>query len=249
MNISLSQIVSLYLSEGDKSAHAFQRCYTLAQRGKTDLDLDVTGKLLTVLLQVNPNKTATLPTDFIDYVRCGLLNNEGEIESFGYNKDLTSFKDQDSDRTTSPIAVTAQDQLLPGFPAYQTLANPNFIDLVTMPLGVGSAPQSRAHFKIDKSAHLVLLGPNTTSQSVLLEYLSSGIGEEGECIDIMAQEALIAFIAYRDMLGRKGNANAIVMARKEYYNQKRNVKARMSGMQLHRINEAVRSTTMGAPNY
>ena len=248
MRVPLAQIVSLYLSENDTSSHAYQRIYTIAQRGRLDLDMDVTGRLNTVNIDINFNKTGSLPPDFINYVRVGLVNSNGEIESLSYNHNLTAFKGLDYDRLNNSFIVADQN-------IYNAAVYPNQTAGVNIlgtfqSLGVGSAPTSRANFKIDKQANIIMLNPTATTQTVVMEYLSSGKDDvTEESISIEAQEALLAWCGWKDIQGNKGPANAVMMLRKEYYNQKRIAKGRRSGMQLHHINEAVRETTMKAINY
>lgn len=247
MRIPLAQIVSLYLSENDTSSHAYQRIYTIAQRGRVDLDMDVTGRLYTVNIDINFNKTGSLPPDYINYVRVGLVNSNGDIESLSYNQNLTAFKDLDYDRLNNNFIVADQS-------AYNATVYPNQtgVDIIGSfhSLGVGSAPKSRANFKIDKQAGIIMLNPTATVQTVVMEYLSSGRDDSTEeSIPIEAQEALLAWCGWKDIQGKKGPANAVMMLRKEFYNQKRIARARRNGMQLHHINEAVRETTMKAINY
>lgn len=248
MRIPLSQIVSLYLSEGDSSVHAYQRIYTIAQRGRVDLDMDVTGRLVTVNIDINYNKTGSLPQDYINYVRVGLVNNNGEIESFAYNENLTNFKDIEYDRLNNAFLV--RDQNVSNYNLSSNQINGVSVVGTYHSLGVGSAPYSRASFKIDKGTNVIMLNPAATATSVVMEYLSSGQDDTTtESIDIEAQEALIAWCGWKDLQGKKAPANSIMMLKKEYYNQKRIARARRNGMQLHHINEAVRETTMKAVNY
>lgn len=244
MRIPLSQIVSLYLSEQDTSAHSYQRIYTIAQRGKAELDIDVTGRLYTVNIDINYNKTGSLPQDFINYVRVGLLNSKGEIESIAYNENLTAFKDLDYDRNTNQFIVPGTISNV-----YPYIAGSNLNGSYNS-LGTGSAPHSKASFKIDKTANIIMLNPMATAQTIVMEYLSSGRDDStDESIEIEAQEALISYCAWKDIQGKKGPVNTWMAHRKEYYNQKRLTRARRNGMQIHHINESVRETTMKAINY
>lgn len=78
MKIGLKKIVANYLNTEDLTSHQFLRLYNIAKWGlDTEFNLDITGKLKTVILEVNPNKTVDLPCDYVSYTKIGQINSRG----------------------------------------------------------------------------------------------------------------------------------------------------------------------------
>src|SRR3990172_2031586 len=87
-DIRLDDIVNGYMIEtGHQTNHHYARYLHLAIQGLKELNMDVSGMPVTVLLELNDNNTLNLPTDYIKYVKIGLVGSDGNVHSFGLNSE------------------------------------------------------------------------------------------------------------------------------------------------------------------
>jgi hypothetical protein len=59
-----------------------------AQRGIRELGFDVTSRICSLKLPVNSNDTVTLPDDFVDMIKVGLVGADGYVRVLRENKDI-----------------------------------------------------------------------------------------------------------------------------------------------------------------
>jgi hypothetical protein len=55
------------------------------------LNLDVLGRIKTEIITVNSNKIVSYPQDYINYIKAGVPNRQGEIATFTINNDLSLY--------------------------------------------------------------------------------------------------------------------------------------------------------------
>ena len=92
MKVKLKELIGQYLSSADQSSHEFLRLWNIGVKGmKLEFNLDVTGSLKTVLLDVNANKTVELPCDYISYSKIGVMNHQGEVVTYKRNDQLAKI--------------------------------------------------------------------------------------------------------------------------------------------------------------
>ena len=92
-NVKLSDCVNMYIDESRQTSKEFRRLWALAFRGLTDIGLDVSWSPKQTLIDVNSNLTATLPIDYINWVRVGVFNAFGELATLRVNEQLSTYKD------------------------------------------------------------------------------------------------------------------------------------------------------------
>jgi hypothetical protein len=198
------------------------------------LGLDFFYKIRTVKIPIDTtNYTAELPNDYISYTKIGVLNSVGEIIPLKFNNKMTYYADQQPDR----LALTQDDTLATWYQSdlplwFNYWDGYGFNNIYGLPSGspfVGS-------FNIDDSNGVVLLNQYFYYSYLMIEYLSSGNPDEPFRIPIQFREALLSFLAWRDIASmpstRKGNLGDKRDRKQEFYNQRRIANAQFKPLYL-----------------
>jgi hypothetical protein len=198
------------------------------------LGLDFFYKIRTVKIPIDTtNYTAQLPNDYISYTKIGVLNSVGEIIPLKFNNKMTYYADQQPDR----LALTQDNTLATWYQSDMPLwfnywDGYGFQNIYGLPSGspfVGS-------FNIDDSNGVVLLNQYFFYSYLMIEYLSSGNPDEPFRIPIQFREALLSFLAWRDIASmpstRKGNLGDKRDRKQEFYNQRRIANAQFKPLYL-----------------
>lgn len=230
--IPLKQVVSYCLDENDQSIGSFDKYWVLAFRGLIDMLLDVTAEPLTVRLPVSGNKTVPFPSDYLSWVKIGVLNENGEVSTLKINNALTTYKDTNPNRLQQLTSDISD-----GFPFL--LSNPYYLNYyyngMYQPLfGVGGGLVQYGECRIDDANNLIILPPTFRFDSIILEYISSPEKNGDYQIPITCQEAVIAFIKWKSKTG----------SRDEYIAEKINARRRMPKKKVHlqHFNQIIRES-------
>jgi hypothetical protein len=242
--VSLSEVIYQYLDQSKQTNAEFRRLWTIGIRGVEEMGMDVYSTPKTVKLTVNANKTVTLPSDYIGFSKVGVFNANGEVATLRRNHNLSSYKIDQSDRTTSNIDNTTGNTY-----RLQDLAFVNYFDgarYVNI-FGVGSVLNSAGQFDVDEEQGLIFLDNNFQFDYVILEYQSCPSDDEEYKFPIQVREAVLAYVAWKDIehmpLGRRASLGDKQLRRKEYYNQKRLANLRENPVTLWDANEVIRMGT------
>ena len=247
MKIKLKEIVGQYLNSAEQSSHEFLRLWNIAVKGmKYEFNLDVSGSLKTVLLDVNPNKTVLLPCDYITYSKIGVLNNMGEVVTYKRNEYLARINPTKENRLEgTPQVPNGLSPYLfsPYYPDYYF----NFFDGGSSYhlYGADSGTPTFGEYNVDEDAGIIYLGLNNTYQSqIVLEYLSDGFSENINDyeLDVRASEAMIAYIRWNDAKDnrKKFGFNEVRGLKSEYYREKRLAKTRINKFVLNELEDVSR---------
>lgn len=252
MRIGLYEIIGQLLNSKDSSTHEFRRLWNMAVFGlKTEFNLDITGTYKTVVLTVNANKTVTLPSDYIDYSKVGVLNNIGEVMTFSVNNSLSTYNGiytaTANSRTSGvPTMGSTSYPVLSPYNYYLNYWwNGNEYNLY----GANSGTPVIGEFKIDESQGVIFLSSQMTNANIVLEYLSDGLGsvngEPDYFIDVRVTQAMIAYLRWQDSIDqRKKFSDASVRNLKvEYYRNKRIAKMRVNKFNVSDMNRVTRLST------
>lgn len=251
--MKLREIVANLLDSQDSSSHSFRRMYNLGVWGmKTEFDLDVTGQIKTVLLDVHANHTASLPCDFISYNKIGIVNQKGECVTLKCNDQLTNYHQAFFNATNRTAGV-------PIMPSYGTVdgLNTGFLDYNSYfylnywyngtgynLFGVGSGTVSLGEYKVDEQARIILFDPYFQWDKVLLEYLSDGCDEENDDyeVDVRAAEAVKSYIRWQNAIDqpKKYSQSQIQGMKLAYFNEKRKSKMRINHVVINELANAER---------
>lgn len=232
--ITIDSVINDYIDESEQSVHKYAKLYNIAVRGMEKLGLDFFYKIRTVKIPIDTtNYTAQLPNDYISYTKIGVLNSVGEIIPLKFNNKMTYYADQQPDRLPltqdNTLATWYQSDLPLWFNYWDGYGFQNIYGLPSGSPFVGS-------FNIDDSNGVVLLNQYFNYSYLMIEYLSSGNPDEPFRIPIQFREALLSFLAWRDIASipstRKGNLGDKRDRKQEFYNQRRIANAQFKPLYL-----------------
>lgn len=230
--VPLKTIVSYMVDETNESIGSFDRAWVLGFRALVDMLFDVTAEAITVRLPLLGNKTVPFPSDYLSWVKIGILNENGEVSTLKINNALTTYKDTNPNRIeklTSDINDAAP--LLLGSPFYLNY----YYNNTYQPLfGVGGGLIQYGECRVDDANNLIILPPDFRFDSIILEYISSPQKNGDYTVPIIAQEAIVAFIKWKSKTG----------SRVEYYAAKVETRRRMPKKKVHlqQINQVLRES-------
>ena len=232
--ITIDSVINDYIDESEQSVHKYAKLYHIAVRGMEKLGLDFFYKIRSVKIPIDTtNYTAELPNDYISYTKIGVLNSVGEIIPLKFNNKMTYYADQQPDRLPltqdNTLATWYQSDLPLWFNYWDGYGFQNIYGLPSGSPFVGS-------FNIDDSNGVVLLNQYFNYSYLMIEYLSSGNPDEPFRIPIQFREALLSFLAWRDIASmpstRKGNLGDKRDRKQEFYNQRRIANAQFKPLYL-----------------
>lgn len=225
--VSIDSCVKGYISESEQSMHKYFKLWQIAFRGMEKLGLDFFYQVKSVKLPVNDNKTVTIPSDYINYSKVGVLNNRGEVIPLVYNNKLTTYADLLANRLEKTQDNSLVNNYSPQSPYFLNYWNGSSIGNL---YGIPSGAPFLGQFKIDIHNGVILLGDNFSYDYIILEYISSPKEGEDYYIPMQFREALIAFLAWKDIANipsktHVNNAN-VGMRRTDFNNERRLANAR-----------------------
>ena len=230
---SLDTVINMYLDRSEQSIHKYYKCWQIAFSGMEELGLDFFYQIKSVKLPVNSNLTVSLPDDYLNYSKVGVLNNQGEIIPMGYNSNLTTFADLLPSRLEKTQDNTIIDLIQFNTPIwYNYWNNGAFSTLYGLPSGspfIGT-------FKIDNHNGVILLSENFGYDYIMLEYVASPKQGEEYYIPTQFKTALMWYIAYNDIAmlpnSRKGSLGDKEQRKRAYHNERRVANARYRPLDL-----------------
>ncbi len=239
--VSLKAIISDFMLTMDDSDHTANvsdlAIYNIAKRGIREIGFDISKRVKTVKLPVEDNDTVTLPDDFVDICKVGIITEEGVIIALISNENITTL-------SATANTVGEDDE-------FDTLIFENYLHNGTLGrlygIGGGHAP---GHYRMNLEDNRIEIGDVSRLSEVALEYIADqGRGENPE-VHVYAQEALTCYIYYK-LIERKSGipANEKARARSEYYNELRKARARLSSFNKENALATIRKNFMLAPKY
>lgn len=220
--ISLDSCIYDYISEAELSNNKYLKLYHLAFRCLDDLGLDFFYHIKSVKLPINANKTVTLPADFLQYNKLGVLNGLGELVPLTYNEKLTTYNDLQSSR----IADTSS----PNFANFYSYSSPIFFnywngDNYDNLYGVSYSGLYGGGFKIDRHNGVILLDASFGYSDLILEYTASPNEGEDQYVPLQFREAIIAWLAWKDVANVQSRSHMNLgdkqIRRHEYFEARR----------------------------
>ena len=215
--IPIDEIVNGYLDESEQSNHKYYKVWQIAYRGMEDMGLDAFYTVRSVKILVNANLTATLPADYLQYSKVGVLNQQGEIIPLGVNSKLTAAFDLSPTRLEQTQDDTIPTQLnQQGVWWYNYWNGQGFSNIYGYPSGnphIGS-------FKIDNANGVIILSENYSYEYVMLEYIASPTPNQDYSIPMQFREALIDWLWWKDNKAvsvRKGRVGTNQSLKHDYY--------------------------------
>lgn len=235
--ISIDSVVNDFLIESEQSIAKYYKIWQLCFRGMEQLGLDFFYSIKAVKLPINANMTVTLPADFLQWTKVGVLNNKGEVIPLWYNDKLTTYADLWPNR----LEVTQDDSTFAQCCGWGPNTWCNFWNGTAYIniYGVPSGAPFVGNFKVDTVNGVILLNERFRYDYVLLEYVSSPAQGQEYYLPVQFREALIAWLFWKD-----GNAKSIKSHmqlgsrrdwRHEFFNERRNAIARWRPVRISEI--------------
>lgn len=209
--VPLKQVVSYALDECEKSYSDFDRAWIIGLRALVDMNFDVAGEPKTVRIELNGNKTATIPSDNIGWSKVGLLDNNGCISTLKINNGLTTWMDTSPNRITKLADSEINNSiglLSNGVPYINYYYEGNYCNL----FGIGGGLIQYGECKVDEKNGVIIFPPDFQYNSIMFEYLSSPERNEDYKVELRFQEAVISFIKWKFKLGTAAEYYAMVIA-------------------------------------
>jgi hypothetical protein len=231
--ISIDECINAYMDESEQGNHKYFKLWNLAYRAMTELGLDFFYSVKSVKLPVNPNLTVTIPEDYINYTKVGILDAQGQIIPLSVNNNLTTAFDMQPSR----LAQTQDPTVFTGYSPYGIVwwnywNGYGLSNLYGLPSGspfVGS-------FKIDNKNGVIVLDEYFAFDYIMLEYISSPQQGQDYYVPIQFKEAVIAYLRWKDIISlptsRKGSLGDKRDRRADYYNERRLAVARYDAINL-----------------
>tara|TARA_R100001510_G_scaffold57321_1_gene64994 strand:- start:956 stop:1792 length:837 start_codon:yes stop_codon:yes gene_type:complete len=242
-----------------------------ALRGIRELGFDVTSKIKSLKRTVQSNDTVTLPDDYVDLVKIGVVDSDGLVYVLGQNKNLNySSKYTTAENTTvsdsgplnidDNIVIDREDSksatggnsgnvdVVDGFDSY-IFRNYIYENSLGRLYGMGGG-QQEGDYRINLDQNRIELEVNSGVTEVVIEYVADEARSTNPMVHVYAEEALRAYIYYK-LCERKSSvpANEKARARAEYYNERRKAKARLSNFSKEEALRTIRKNYKQSPKY
>jgi len=252
--IPLKTIVAELIDSKDSSSHEFRRMYNIGVRGVREFNTDIVGNFSTKLLDVNANKTADLPEDYVSYSKMGVINEKGEIVTLRSNPQLSNYNighPLNPDRFEGVPGIGAVSY--PAIPYnYPYLYYNFFISNQSFNLfGLAGGGQDIGNYKVDEECGIIIFGPNFKYEKVLLEYLGDGMDRDCDdyMIDSRAAEAMLAYIRWKTALDNPKKYGQGIMRdyKQEYKSERLKAKMRINKIVVSEFEDIQRITNKLAP--
>jgi hypothetical protein len=220
--ISLDSIIYDYINEAELSQNKYFRLFHIAFRCMEDLGLDFFYQIKSVKIPINANKTVTLPADFLQYTKLGILNGIGELIPLKYNDKLTTFADLQSNRIAQTSASNFVNYYSFSSPVFFNYWNGSSYDNI---YGVSGGYVYGGGFKIDIENGVILLDSSFSWNGLVLEYVSSPQEGQEYYVPVQFRETIIAWLAWKDVANTTSRSHMNLgdkqMRRHEYFEARR----------------------------
>tara|TARA_R110002020_G_scaffold237944_5_gene450292 strand:- start:57 stop:779 length:723 start_codon:yes stop_codon:yes gene_type:complete len=228
-------IQNLLIEEGKSSEHEYLRYFNLALSGLKELNFDTVRQIKTVELNIDHKNTVDLPIDYIAYISIA-VSNGNNLNYLGLKNKINFIKNP-----TNSTSSTTED------PPIFTDNTPG--DGLWGRYGQGGGNNANGYYRENlEEGTIEFSGSGST---IILEYISDGSFDlEGKEIKIhsFAEEALKSYIYWRSIYRKRAiNMNEKMVAKKEYYNQKRLARARMQSFNKQEAMQTTRKAFKQAP--
>lgn len=224
--ISLDSVLLDFLAEAEYSQHRYFKLWHLAFRGFENLGLDFFYRVKSVKLPINANFTVTLPSDYLNWTKIGILNDNGAIIPLTYNSNMTTYADVWPDRiekTDDPQSLNLELNW-----NGNTWCNWWNGSTYSNVFGVPSGEPFVGEFKVDVENGVIILNQNFQRDYLMLEYVSSPVEGQEYYLPVQFMEAVIAWLWWKDSKAigvRKGRVGVRVGVmrdlKSDFYNERR----------------------------
>ena len=270
--IPLSQVINdfkITTDSDDFTANASDAAIrNFALRGIRELGFDVVSRIKSLKLDVNKaNNTVSIPDDYVDMIKLGIVDSDGSVRVFGenkhmnYSRKISGASTSDSEQGPLPIEAnfiqnreddkgatnadisTAEDY------DYYVFENYMYNGSLGRLYGIGGG-QKHGEYRINLDQNRLEIDTDGSYSSIVMEYVADEARSTNPVIHVYAEEALRAYIYYK-LCERKSTvpANEKARARSEYYNERRKAQRRLTNFTKDEAMRVTRKNFKLAPKY
>ena len=274
--IPLSQIISDIKITGDADDYVSNvsdvALRNFALRGIREIGFDIGKKIKSIKLAVESNDTVTLPEDFVDLTKVGIVGADGIVYGFMHNPNINYSQEykltEAGEKTSNDAAVGElykEDNVVYDRIDSKTATDPDtshngdYFDFVFENYlyngGVGSiyglgGAHNKGAYRLNLDQNRIEIEARNGTTEVVLEYIADEARSSDPRVHVYAEEALRAYIYYK-IVERKSSvpANEKARARSEWYNERRKANARLSNFSKEEALKTIRKNFKLAPKY
>lgn len=218
--ITLDSVILDYLNESEQSNNKYFKVWHLAFRSFEDLGIDFFYKVQAFKLPVNANFTVTLPPNYINWTKIGILNDRGEIMPLQYNNKFTTF----ADLLPTRVAQTQDTQSAWANWNQNTWVNYWNGSGYSNVYGVPSGEPFIGSFKVDTANGVILLNENFNRDYLMVECVVSPQEGQEYYLPLQFRQAVIAWLWWKDKKAvnvARGQVGISAGLKNDYYNERR----------------------------
>ena len=262
--VSLRQVVDDFIVTMDSDDYISNvsdvAIRNIALRGIREFGFDVSSRIRSLKRTVSATNTVTLPEDYVDLVKMGVVGSDGVLRVFGQNKNLNySRAISDSTQTDSNAGPTTNRVDSKSSTAgssdgdadydYFIFENYMFQGGIGRLYGLGGGKLA-GEYRINLDQNRIEIDTSDSVTEVVLEYVADEARSTNPVIHVYAEEALRSYMYYK-LCERKSTvpANEKARARSEYYNERRKAKARLSNFSKEEALKVIRNNFKLSPKY
>jgi len=197
--ISLKEVVAQALDELDKSMGDFDKAWIFAFRGLEVANFNISAEPKTIRIPKNGNQTVTLPNDYVQWIKIGVMDDFGQISTLKINKSITTYGGLNPNRLSllTPDVSSEIGVNTTGIPYLNFYEN----GLYSPIFGIGGGLIQYGECRVDEKNNIIILSPDYKYDSVLLEYISCPEKDKDYNVDRRLRESIIAFIKWKFKMG------------------------------------------------
>ncbi len=255
--VTLDKIVrQALIANGEESLHKYPRYLLFAMEAFKDFQMDSAQDVKTIKLTMNDVKQVELPLDFIDWVKVGVVCGD-RIKVMGVCDTLPILTQRDDCGNLQPYSSDIPANSIPSnFSTYGGYYFMNYTnengEIIGGIYGIGGGYTDIGYFRVlrNQGDHGVLqFNSQVNTTDVYLEYISNGFDPKAESIvNSYAEKCIQFYIHWRVAWHKHGsNSGEAQQCRKEYFNELRLTRIRISGLTTRDILEISRKYYMQSP--
>lgn len=234
---TLDKLVRGVLMSRNYPMHFYIQFLHYGAQALRELNFDVLQNVKSVRLPVNSYKAATLPCDFVDFVRVGnelgqyiltwgQKNSFNRLNKFNSSGDKVSYGDVEKENT-----------LLPN--NWEGFWYTNYVNDKGEHLGriFNNKPSFRTSFEILRERNEIQLDVDYDGKEIVMDYITDGLSvDASNAIHPYAAATIEAYIIWKmKEHSRSYNLSERQLAQQEYYNQLRILRGRMNNIDVNDI--------------
>jgi len=237
---TIMEIVDTVLIDiGEQTNHQAPKYLNWALRGLKELQFDTHAAPREINILMNANKTVSFPSDYIDWVEVGIWVGN-QVFPLAFNSKLVTSYGRDN--CGNPTIQTARkdsyhrDSGHYYYGGYVFNESSNHTGFTS-----GNLCYNYGYFDVDDERGWFTFSSEVPTGTIHLKYLTNGINATGDSlVHTYAAEALTSYIHWkRKQHGDKFSANEREHERQLYYNELRKAKARLSGITVLGVLQAL----------